>query len=71
MFSVKNNDIHTNSSLNRFSFLNLYLIYLVTMSTESTEDDMTSFIGKWEQLERTNVEELTKVFGMSVSISPV
>ena len=41
------------------------------MSTESTEDDMASFIGKWEQLERTNVEELTKVFGMSASISPV
>ena len=33
------------------------------MALETTEDDMTAFLGRWEQLERTNVEELTKVFG--------
>ena len=34
------------------------------MTAESTEDNMAMFLGKWEQLERTNVEELTRVFGM-------
>ena len=33
------------------------------MASETAEEDMTAFLGRWEQLERTNVEELTKVFG--------
>ena len=52
--------LHENNKINSFS---PSLFYFVFMATETAEDDMTSFLGRWEQLERTNVEELTKVFG--------
>ena len=54
--------IHENIKINSFS-PSPSLFYFVCMATETAEDDMTSFLGRWEQLERTNVEELTKVFG--------
>ena len=52
--------LHENIKINSFA---PSLFYFVFMATETAEDDMTSFLGRWEQLERTNVEELTKVFG--------
>ena len=52
--------LHENIKINSFA---PSLFYFVFMATETAEEDMTSFLGRWEQLERTNVEELTKVFG--------